>query len=232
MPLASPNGPGLRTALLIPVLDEELALPVVLGELPAGYRVIVCDNGSTDRSVALARAAGAEVVSEPKRGYGGAVRAGIVHLKADPPDVVVVLDGDRSIWVEDLAVILAPIRDGRADLVLGERLTLGDPDSLTPPQRFGNQLATTIMAAQTGHRYRDMGPFRAIRWGALMDLNLVDATWGWNVEMQLKALRAGLRVLEVPVRYRARIGTSKISGTLSGVVRAGTKILWACWTYR
>lgn len=222
----------MRTAVLIPVLDEEQALPVVLAELPREHRVIVCDNGSTDRSAAIARELGVELVSQPKRGYGGAVLAGIALLKADPPDVVLILDGDHSVWVEDLAVILGPLRDGRADLVLGERLTLGDPDALTLPQRFGNRLATAIMHAQTGHRYRDMGPLRAIRWGALMDLDMADPTWGWNVEMQLKALRSGVRVLEVPVRYRTRIGTSKISGTVRGVARAGVKILWACWKYR
>jgi hypothetical protein len=144
----------------------------------------------------------------------------------------VILDGDHSVVAADLAVILAPLREGRADLVIGERLTLGDPDALTPQQRVGNRLATAIIAAQTGRRFRDLGPFRAIRWGALLDLGMVDPTWGWNVEMQLKALRGGLRVLEVPVRNRPRIGTSKISGTVSGVARAGAKILWACWKYR
>jgi glycosyltransferase involved in cell wall biosynthesis len=192
----------------------------------------VCDNGSTDRSVLLATAAGATVVTEPRRGYGGAIQAGIRALASDPPDVVVILDGDHSCFPADLGVLLAPIREGRADLVVGERLTLGDPASLTAPQRIGNRLATAIIAAQTGRRYRDLGPFRAIRWGALQDLGMTDATWGWNVEMQLKALRAGVRVLEVPVRYRPRIGTSKISGTIAGVARAGARILWACWAYR
>jgi glycosyltransferase involved in cell wall biosynthesis len=226
---------GVRIAILIPVLDEAEALPVVLSEihsLDEGYRVVVCDNGSSDGSPGIALAAGAEVVSQPRRGYGGAVLAGIRHLAADPPDVVVVLDGDHSIWIEDLAAILTPLRDGRADLVMGERMTLGDPDALTVPQKFGNRLATAIMARQTGHRYRDMGPLRAIRWDALRRLDMEDPTWGWNVEMQLKALRHGVRVLEVPVRYRTRIGTSKISGTVSGVARAGAKILWACWRYR
>ncbi len=222
----------MRTAILIPVLDEEQALPVVLDELPRDVRVVVCDNGSTDRSVEVARAHGAEVVSQPIRGYGGAVQAGILHLADDPPDVVVIMDGDHACWAEDLPVLLAPIRDGRADLVIGERLTLGDPTALTPPQRVGNRLASALVARQTGHRYRDFGPYRAIRWGALLDLGMVDPTWGWNVEMQLKALRSGVRVLEVPVRNRARIGTSKISGTLRGVARAGARILWACWRYR
>jgi glycosyltransferase involved in cell wall biosynthesis len=221
-----------RTAILIPVLNEEQALPSVLAALPAGSRVVVCDNGSTDRSVAIAEAAGATVAHAPDRGYGGAVQAGIRALAADPPDVVVILDGDHSADPADIAVLLAPVREGRADLVLGERLTLGDPDALTAQQRIGNRLATAIIAAQTGRRYRDMGPFRAIRWGALCDLGMTDPTWGWNVEMQLKALRIGLRVLEVPVRNRPRIGTSKISGTLEGVARAGGRILWACWKYR
>lgn len=222
----------MRIAVLIPVLDEEEALPQVLAGLPGTARVVVCDNGSRDRSVEIARAAGAEVVHHPVRGYGGALQAGIRHLTADPPDVVVILDGDHSAYAEDLPVLLAPIREGRADLVLGERLTLGDPDALTPPQRAGNRLASALIAVQTGRRYRDFGPFRAMRWGALLDMGLVDMTWGWNVEMQLKALRSGVRVLEVPVRHRPRIGTSKISGTLRGVVRAGGRILWACWRYR
>ncbi len=222
----------MRTAILIPVLDEEQALPTVLAEIPAGYRVVVCDNGSTDASIAIADAHGAEVVREVRRGYGGALLAGIRLLSAAPPDVVVVLDGDHSNWIEDLPLLLGPIQEGRADLVIGERLTLGDPNGLTPQQRLGNRLATAIMATQTGHRYRDMGPFRAIRWGALLDLGMTDRTWGWNVEMQLRALRSGVRVLEVPVRNRARIGSSKISGTFTGVARAGARILWACWKYR
>lgn len=225
-------GEPVRIAILIPVLDEEQALPAVLAELPPDVRVIVCDNGSTDRSAEIARTHGAEVVHQPRRGYGGAVQAGIARLRAAPPDLVVILDGDHSCWAEDLCTLLEPLRDGRADLVLGERLTLGDPDALTVPQRVGNRFATAIIAAQTGHRYRDFGPFRAIRWEALVALEMVDPTWGWNVEMQLKALRRGVRVLEVPVRYRPRIGTSKISGTIQGVVRAGGRILWACWKYR
>ena len=222
----------MRTAILIPVLNEEQALPSVLAEIPAEMRVVVCDNGSTDRSAEIARAAGAEVVSEPLRGYGGACLAGIAHLRADPPDAVVILDGDHSVWLADLPLLLAPLEEGRADMVLGDRTSLAEPGSLTPQQRVGNAIAASFIRSRTGFRYRDMGPFRAIRWGALLDLGMEDRTWGWNVEMQLKALRSGVRVMEVPVRYRARIGTSKISGTLEGVARAGAKILWACWRYR
>jgi len=221
-----------RVAVLIPVLNEELALPRVLAELPAGLRVVVCDNGSTDASAALARAAGAEVVPWPKRGYGGAVQAGLRHLRADPPDAVVIMDGDHSADPDDLPALLGPIERGEADMVLGDRTERAARGSMPPQQVWGNVLATALIRLQTGHRYRDMGPFRAIRWGALERLDMEDPTWGWNVEMQLKALRHGVRVLEVPVRYRTRIGTSKISGTVSGVARAGAKILWACWRYR
>lgn len=220
----------MRVAVLIPVLDEAEALPAVLGELPPGLRVVACDNGSTDGSPDVARAHGAEVVSEPRRGYGGALLAGIAHLRADPPDVVVILDGDHSCYAADLDALLGPIRGG-ADLVIGERLTRGERGSLTPPQVAGNAVATRLIALRTGHRYRDMGPFRAIRWSALQRLGMRDRTWGWNVEMQMKAAKLGLRVLEVPVGYRPRIGTSKISGTVRGVVRAGGRILWACWAY-
>jgi glycosyltransferase involved in cell wall biosynthesis len=219
------------TAVLIPVLNEAAALPRVLAGLPRDVRVVVCDNGSTDGSASLAGEAGAEVVRWPHRGYGGAVRAGIEHLRAAPPDVVVVFDGDHSMYAEDLPALLEPILAGRADMVLGERVTRAEPGSLTPQQRFGNALATRLIRLRTGHRYLDMGPLRAIRWSSLLALEMEDPTWGWNVEMQMKAVKRGLRVLEVPTGYRPRIGTSKISGTVSGVVRAGAKILWACWRY-
>ncbi len=221
----------MRVAVLLPCLDEEAALPHVLAEIPADCRVVLCDNGSTDRSVEIARAAGAEIARQPRRGYGGAVLAGMRLLAADPPDVVVVLDADHSTDLADLPALLAPIRDGTADMVLGERLTRGDRGSLTVQQRVGNRLATALIRARTGVGYRDMGPFRAIGWTALVSLEMEDPTWGWNVEMQMKAARRGLRVVEVPVVWRARVGTSKISGTVSGVVRAGSRILWACWRY-
>lgn len=218
-------------ALLLPCLDEADALPSVLAEIPAGHRVVLCDNGSRDQSVAIARAAGAEVAVEPRRGYGGAVQAGIRLLAADPPDVVVIVDADHSTDLADLPALLAPILAGEADLVIGERLSRGARGALTPQQRVGNRLATALIALRTGVRYQDMGPFRAVRWSALRSLEMEDPTWGWNVEMQMKAARRGLRVREVPVGWRVRIGRSKISGTVSGVVRAGGRILWACWRY-
>lgn len=221
----------MRVAFLLPCLDEAAALPLVLAELPAGARVVVCDNGSTDGSPALAAAAGATVVHEPARGYGGALLAGIAALRADPPEVVVILDADHSVYLDDLPALLAPLVAGEADLVVGDRTARAEPGSLTPPQRFGNALATRLIRWTTGHTWRDMGPFRAIRWDALERLEMEDRTWGWNVEMQMKAVQRGLRVREVPVGYRARVGQSKISGTVKGVARAGAKILYACWKY-
>lgn len=221
----------MRVTVLVPCLNEAAALPAVLGELPPGLEVVLCDNGSTDGSPELARSLGARVSHEPVPGYGGALLAGIALLRADPPDVVLVLDGDHSVYAEDLPALLAPIERGEADLVLGDRTALAEPGSLTPPQRAGNWLATRLIALRTGRRFRDLGPLRALTWAALERLAMEDRTWGWNVEMQLKAVRRGLRVVEVPVRYRPRIGQSKISGTVKGVLRAGGKILWATARY-
>jgi glycosyltransferase involved in cell wall biosynthesis len=223
----------MRVAVLLPCRDEARALPAVLaGLLPGPHRVVLCDNGSRDGSPELGRSLGAEVVFEPQRGYGGAVLAGIALLQADPPDIVVIMDADHSNYAEDLPALIGPIARGAADMVIGERLTLGAPGGLTPPQRVGNRLATGVIRLQTGHRYLDMGPFRAIRWQSLVALQMEDRTWGWNVEMQIKAVKRGLKVIEVPVRNRPRIGQSKISGTVSGVARAGAKIAYACWKYR
>ena len=221
----------MRTAILIPCLNEQEALPRVLAEIPRGMRVVLCDNGSTDSSPEIARAAGAEVVRWERRGYGGAVLAGLRHLAADPPDCVVVLDGDHSFDLADLPALIDPIARGEAEFVLGERISLGEAGALTPQQVWGNRLACRLIRLRTGQRYLDMGPFRAIRYRSLVGLDMRDLTWGWNVEMQMKAARKGLRIREVHVRCRPRIGISKISGTLSGVVRAGGKIVWACWKY-
>ena len=190
------------------------------------------DNGSTDATPRLAREGGALVLREDRRGYGQACLTGLAHLAQDPPDIVVFLDGDHSDFTEDLPALLAPIQSGRADLVIGDRTALARPGALLPQQRFGNALATTLIHWQTGTRFRDMGPFRAIRWSALEELEMSDPTWGWNVEMQLRSLGRGLRVCEVPVRYRPRVGDSKISGSLRGSLRAGARILWAVWHYR
>jgi glycosyltransferase involved in cell wall biosynthesis len=230
---APPHAPTTydRVVVVIPALNEERSLPLVLDELPPVGAVIVADNGSTDRTAEVARAGGARVVAAPRRGYGSACLAGIAAARALDPEVLVILDGDHSDHPGELSLLVDPVLGGEADLVLGDRTRRADPGSLTAQQRWGNRLATALIARRCGHRYRDMGPFRAVRFSSLEALEMEDPTWGWNVEMQLKAVQRGLRVLEVPVRYRPRIGTSKISGTVSGVARAGVKILWAVHRY-
>lgn len=218
--------------VVIPALNEESSLPLVLADIPSVGAVIVVDNGSTDRTAAVARAAGVHVVSEPRRGYGSACLAGIRHAEALGTAVLVILDADHSDHAEELPLLTDPVLRGDADMVLGDRTELAEPESLFPQQRYGNALATRLIALVTGHRYRDMGPFRAIRMDALRSLEMSDPTWGWNVEMQIKAIERGLRVEEVPVHYRKRVGFSKISGTLLGSARAGVKILYAVWRYR
>lgn len=225
----------MQVALIIPALNEEEALPRVLAEVPADVvgRVIVVDNGSTDGTAAAARAAGAEVISEPKRGYGAACLAGLAHLAKAPPDVVVFMDGDHSDRASELPAVVGPVLAGEADMVIGSRvLGEAEPGSLSPVQRFGNALACSLMRALYGARHTDLGPFRALSWPALQRLRMADEDYGWTVEMQVKAARLGMRVVEVPVSYhRRRAGKSKVSGTIRGVAGAGTKILWTIFRH-
>ena len=218
----------MKVDAIIPALDEAESLGTVLGLLPSPpvRRVFVADNGSTDATARIAREGGATVVFEPRRGYGAACLKGIAALAPDPPDVVLFLDGDLSDDPTEAPAVLAPILEGRADLVIGSRaLGISEPGALAPHARFGNWLATRLLAALYGASYTDLGPFRAIRYGSLLALGMKDRDFGWTVEMQLKAARHGLRHTEVPVRYRRRKGRSKISGTVWGSVRAGVKIL-------
>jgi glycosyltransferase involved in cell wall biosynthesis len=218
-----------RVDVVIPALNEEPALPFVLEAIDRGLvrRVVVADNGSTDRTAEVARKHGAEVVLEPRRGYGAACLAALAHLTADPPDVVVFLDGDRADRPEEIGEVVAPLRAGEADLVIGSRVRgAREPGALTPQQRVGNALACWLLARVYGVDYTDLGPFRAIRWEALRALGMRDRDFGWTVEMQVRAARVGLRHVEVPVSYRRRIGVSKVSGTLRGSLGAGRKILW------
>ena len=213
-------------AVVIPACDEEEAIGKVLQDIPdIAQQIIVVDNGSADRTAEVARRLGACVVGEPRRGYGQACLAGMAHL--DSPDIVVFLDGDYSDYPEDMLAIVRPIIADGADMVIGSRV-LGQREkgALLPQARFGNWLATFLIRLLFGVTFTDLGPFRALRYDALMRLEMQDRNFGWTAEMQVKAARLGLRATEVPVRYRRRIGTSKITGTLRGTLRAGYKILW------
>lgn len=217
-------------AVLIPALDEEGSLPGVLAEIPRALvrEIVVVNNGSTDRTAEVARDAGATVIDEPRRGYGSACLAGLAHLRRDPPAIVAFLDADHSDDPTELDRVLEPILRGRADLVVGSRVSgTGEGSVLGPVQKLGNRLATFLLRALFGVRFTDLGPFRAVRWEALERLGMRDRDFGWTVEMQARAARAGLRCVEVPVRCRRRAaGRSKVAGTVRGSVAAGWKILW------
>jgi glycosyltransferase involved in cell wall biosynthesis len=226
--------------VVIPAFNEEASLPLVLAALPrrsddsiAVRRVVVADNNSTDDTAAVARQGGAEVVPAPRQGYGSACLAALDHLRNnDPPEIVVFVDADFSDHPEELPQLVAPILAGDAELVIGSRV-LGQRErgALLPQARAGNLVACTLIRLFYGHRYSDLGPFRAIRWDALERLEMGDPDFGWTAEMQVKALRRGLRVTEVPVSYRKRVGQSKITGTVKGTVLAGYKILWTVFRY-
>ena len=196
--------------------------------------VVVVDNGSRDGTGAAASSLGCVVICEPRRGYGSACLAGLAHLATatDPPDLVAFLDADHSDHAEELPRLLAPLVEGGADLVIGSR-ALGnlEPGALLPQQRFGNALAAFLIRRLYGATVTDLGPFRAIRWDALASLGMSDRDYGWTAEMQVKALKLGLRYAEVPVSYRRRAGKSKIAGTLRGTVGAGFKILYTVFRY-
>lgn len=224
------KGPLPTIDVVIPALNEEASLPLVLAGLPRPpvRRVVVADNGSRDGTARVAREGGAEVVAAARRGYGSACLAGLGHLRrTGPPEVVVFVDADYSDHPDELPRLVAPILTGDADLVIGSRV-LGErePGALLPQARAGNLVACALIRLFYGHRFTDLGPFRAIRWESLERIGMSDPDFGWTAEMQVKALRHGLRATEVPVSYRRRVGVSKITGTASGTIRAGYKILW------
>ena len=224
---------GAFVSVVIPVLNERESIGLVLRDLPreVAGQVVVVDNGSADDSAAIAERAGARVVRQPRRGYGAACLTGIAAI--DPrTEVVVFLDGDYSDFPEELNDLVGPIVRGEADLVIGSRVIRRESRRALLPQAYwGNKLATFLIKVFWKFNYTDLGPFRAIRRASLDALGMRDATWGWTVEMQIKALRHGLRVKEVPVSYRKRIGQSKISGTLSGSLRAGARIVMTIFRY-
>ncbi len=224
-----------RIVLIIPAQNEQDSIGKVLSEVPerVSERIVV-DNASGDRTAEIAASLGATVLREDRKGYGYACLKGLDYLSktSNPPDIVVFMDGDYSDYPEDLDKITAPIENGEVDFVIGaRRKELREKGSMTPQQVFGNWLATRLMSLLFGARFTDLGPFRAIRYDALLSLEMEDKTYGWTVEMQLKALRHKLQYTEVPVRYKKRIGVSKVSGTVKGTIFAGIKILGWIFKY-
>lgn len=237
-PVEAPRVDRAPVAVVIPAFNEEASVARVIGDLPAEWheRVVVADNNSTDDTAVVARQAGATVVPALRQGYGSACLAALAYLSALPaeqqPQIVAFIDADYSDHPEQLPLLAGPILDGRADFVVGSRMIRPQPPGALLPQAiFGNRLACFLMRMLFGQQYTDLGPFRAISWKALQLLQMRDPNFGWTVEMQIKAARAGLRILEIPVDYRPRVGVSKISGTVGGSVKAGYKILYTIARY-
>ena len=220
--------------VIIPAFNEQESISNVINDLPRIIdEIIVVDNNSNDNTAEVAQFAGATVLSENRKGYGYACLKGIDYIKnqKETPDIVVFLDGDYSDFPEELISLVTPIQEGKFDFVLGTRVAeKRESGSMTPQQIFGNWLACLLMKILYGSRFTDLGPFRAIRWNTLMDLDMTDKTFGWTIEMQLKILRKKISYQEVKVNYRQRIGVSKVSGTLKGTIFAGVKIIW--WIFK
>lgn len=220
--------------VIIPAYNEEDAIANVISEIPEEVsEVIVVNNNSTDQTAKVAQEAGATVLEELQRGYGIACLKGLDYIahQSEKPDIIVFLDGDYSDYPEELTNIVAPILDQNIDLVIGARTKkLRESGAMTPQQVFGNWLACSLMKLFFSAKFTDLGPFRAIKYKALLDLNMEDKTYGWTVEMQLKALKKKLSYVEVPVSYKKRIGVSKVSGTIKGTIFAGIKIL--TWIFK
>ncbi len=223
--------------VLIPAYNEENSIGKVLADIPKDLvrEVVVINNNSNDATELNAKNGGATVLRENKQGYGFACLKGMDYVRnlSKAPDIVVFMDADYSDYPEEISKLIAPIVEDKFDMVIGSR-ALGNRarGSMTPQQIFGNWLATFLIKIFYGFAYTDLGPFRAIKWQKLLDLNMQDTTYGWTVEMQLKAVKQHFKITEIPVSYRERIGFSKISGTLKGTVLAGYKIITTIFKYR
>ena len=219
-------------SVIIPAYNEENSIGRVLNDLPQEKlkEIIVVNNASTDNTAEVARINGAKVVEESCRGYGAACLRGISEVSGS--DIVVFVDGDYSDYPEELDQLIKPIIENRADFVLGSRMIYPESrEALLPQARYGNKLATFLIYIFFGYRFTDLGPFRAIRFDSLKQINMVDTDFGWTVEMQIKAIKNNLRIEEIPVHYRKRIGISKITGTISGTFKAGVKIMYTIFKY-
>tara|TARA_R110002073_G_scaffold89852_6_gene212491 strand:- start:11060 stop:11752 length:693 start_codon:yes stop_codon:yes gene_type:complete len=221
--------------VIIPAYNEEDSIANVVNDIPDIVdEIIVVSNNSTDNTEENAQKAGATVLQEPRRGYGYACLKGMEHIanQSKQTDILVFLDGDYSDYPEQLTEIIAPIINDDIDFVIGSRVKrLREVGSMTPQQVFGNWLATFLMKLFFGAKYTDLGPFRAIKYDKLLQLQMEDKTYGWTVEMQLKAIKQKLSYVEVPMKYRNRIGVSKVSGTVKGTIFAGVKILGWIFKY-
>jgi glycosyltransferase involved in cell wall biosynthesis len=220
--------------VIIPAYNEANSIAHVIFEIPSIVsEIIVVNNNSTDKTAENAAKAGATVLTENQKGYGYACLAGINYIKqkSKQPDIIVFVDGDYSDYPEELFKLITPIIDDDIDLVIGARVeNLREEGAMTPQQIFGNWLATSLMKLFFKANFTDLGPFRAIKYDTLIALNMVDKTYGWTVEMQLKVLKKKFTYTEVPVRYKKRIGVSKVSGTVKGSIFAGIKIL--SWIFK
>ncbi|MEM0934143.1 MAG: glycosyltransferase family 2 protein [Bacteroidota bacterium] len=221
--------------VIIPAIDEGDSIAQVIAEIPnSASEVIVVDNGSKDDTAKKAKRSGATVLAEGRKGYGFACLKGMEYVgqQSKKPDIIVFMDGDYSDYPEELDKIVAPILEKNIDFVVGARKkALREPGSMTPQQVFGNQLATFLMRLFFRAKFTDLGPFRAIKYEKLKALDMQDKTYGWTVEMQLKILKQKMSYIEVPVRYKQRIGVSKVSGTVKGTIFAGIKILGWIFKY-
>ncbi len=221
-----------KISVIIPALNEEKSISKVISSIPKYVsEIIVVDNGSTDKTSKIAKSKGALILFESKKGYGHACIKAIEFLKFNPPNIIVFLDGDYSDYPEEMDLLIKPIIKNKYEFVMGARIKeLREPGSMTLQQVFGNFLACFLLKVLYGVNFKDLGPFRAIKWESLQKLKMKDKTFGWTIEMQLKAIKHKLKYLEVPVKYRNRIGKSKISGTLTGTIMAGYKIL--LWIFK